>query len=50
MVPRFFKGGWNCIRKDKRHNGLEKLLGAQGRNRIVYDAIDLERFFEWLFF
>jgi hypothetical protein len=25
-------------------------FGAQGRNRIVYDAIDLKRFFEWLFF
>jgi hypothetical protein len=28
----------------------KRRIGAQGLNRIVYDAIDLERFFEWLFF
>jgi hypothetical protein len=32
-----------------RKNGAGKANGAQGRNRIVYDAIDLKRFFEWLF-
>jgi hypothetical protein len=30
-------------------NAGERKNGAQGRNRIVYDAIDLKRFFEWLF-
>jgi hypothetical protein len=27
----------------------KRIFGAQGRNRIVYDAIELEPFFELLF-
>jgi hypothetical protein len=33
----------SCSSVEKRR------FGAQGRNRIVCDAIELEAFFEWLF-
>jgi hypothetical protein len=36
------------LSRDFRSN-FRHFNGAQGRNRIVCDAIELEAFFEWLF-